>query len=182
MDNVDSLNQIVINSESLLSLDHIEIAKIDDSILQRDTKPSKESLQQDENIKAMQEPFSITIVADDTNEQKKEEKKQEVIVASQYNQSPLLNREMESKNEEQNAPNEISTASLTKTMKKESLKRLPPSNPIESLLSVNFQNNVVLASRTRTAQSNQKEESVRTRDSLNSAYQNSYTAQYLKNE
>jgi hypothetical protein len=94
-------------SRSLISLDHIDVANIDESLLRVSGRFSKGSNDNSRNISHTAEKIKDTAesfaLADDIDEHPENEEKQHVMVAKKYNRNPSLSKAGPSSSETANA-------------------------------------------------------------------------------
>jgi len=83
-----------------MSLDHIDVANIDESLLRVSGRFSKGSPRTADKIKDTAESFAL---ADDIDEHPENEEKQQVMVAKKYNRNPSLSKGGPSSSETANA-------------------------------------------------------------------------------
>jgi hypothetical protein len=87
-------------SRSLISLDHIDVANIDESLLRVSGRPSKASAHTADKIKDTADSFAL---AGDIDEHPANEEKQQVRVVKNHNRSPSLSKGGPSSSETANA-------------------------------------------------------------------------------
>lgn len=87
-------------SRSLISLDHIDVANIDESLLRVSGRFSKASAHTADKIKDTADSFAL---ADDIDEHPANEEKQQVMVVKTHNRNPSLSKGGPSSSETANA-------------------------------------------------------------------------------